>query len=330
LRAEIIPEIRGPIVMSEQPVVQALEPDTHATAQTVPKGIKVIYMNHDDESVLTPDTEPPTERDQTVDSIKTEGGDEPKAENGEDSKKREPGDDTIPSKPKKSRKLQGVGVKKPLYSRYETLFIIKAFKSISEIHPNLVLIDLFKIVALMFNEEAKRQGFKERTADQLYQKYKRIQHGLNHGELEFIQFFKRNKHNQKEWLPNFADVADDEILKYITFPKLQQSIDQVLGSSVSNLKPPLDEEEGSDDEYDEELLKLAGFKEEPMTLKQYKSLVKTLQTQIQSLGELIRCKDSEISGLHEGNLHRDNEISFLKSLLKEELSYIRHKLNEHK
>ncbi|KAH3681843.1 hypothetical protein WICPIJ_007148, partial [Wickerhamomyces pijperi] len=195
-------------------------------------------------------------------------------------------DDTRPTvaKPvKKSRKLQGAGVKKPLYTRYESIFIIKAFKTITNKIPNLVLIDLFKIIAILFNEEANRQGFKERTSDQLYQKYKRIQHGLNHGEVEFTDFFERNKYNPKEWIPSFGKVEKtDEILKYIKFQKLDEAVKEILGSSVANLKPPLPDpqplqqqegeeegEEGQDEEqegvYDSQTAqeKMREFTQEP-------------------------------------------------------------------
>lgn len=253
-------------------------------------------------------------------------------------------------KPKRSRKLQGAGVKKPLYSRYESLYIVKAFKSISDKHPNLVLIDLFKIVAILFNEEANRQGFKERTPDQLYQKYKRIQHGLNHGETEFVDFFKQNKYNPREWIPDFSNAQNDEILKYIKFPKLEDAFNEVLGSSVANLKPPLPDLYDDDDDDDknkinsttheiteegeeEELLKLAGFEDQgngtnPSSSSSSSSRSLILKEKIKSLEQTIALNEKELQMLKEGMSAKDQEIAFLKSMIKEDLSYIRHKLNE--
>lgn len=252
-------------------------------------------------------------------------------------------------KPKRSRKLQGAGVKKPLYSRYESLYIVKAFKTISDRQPNLVLIDLFKIVAILFNEEANRQGFKERTPDQLYQKYKRIQHGLNHGETEFLDFFKQNKHNKREWFPDFTSVENDQILKYIKFPKLDEAVKEVLGSSIANLKPPLpdlyDDEDDDDKksviapgsqvgdvveesgEAEEELLKLAGY-EAGNGSGSHSSMPKELKARIKTLEASIGVQQKEIDVLREGMVAKDQEIIFLKNMIKEDLSYIRHKLNE--
>ncbi|CCH47149.1 hypothetical protein BN7_6763 [Wickerhamomyces ciferrii] len=270
-------------------------------------------------------------------------------------------------KPKKSRKLQGAGVKKPLYSRYESLYIVKAYKTISDKHPNLVLIDLFKIVALLFNEEAQRQGFKERTPDQLYQKYKRIQHGLNHGETEFLEFFKKNTYNPREWIPDFKNSESDEILKYIKFPKLDESINEIVGSSIANLKPPLPDLY-DDDEFDEdtkpiidsnptggatgttehgdaedELLQLAGYDNENSNGNNNKSrtnsnsshgsnngIIKELKTKISSINQSNELLQNEIKSLKEHIISKDQEILFLKSMIKEDLSYIRHKLNEPK
>ncbi|KAH3672820.1 hypothetical protein WICMUC_004042 [Wickerhamomyces mucosus] len=254
------------------------------------------------------------------------------------------------SRRKRSRKLQGAGVKKPLYSRYESLYIIKAFKTISDKHSNLVLIDLFKIVAILFNEEAQRQGFKERTSDQLYQKYKRIQHGLNHGEVEFLDFFTRNKINQKEWIPDFSKVEkSDKILKYIKFPQLDEAINEVLGSTISNLKPPLpdlygDDDESHDDEYqnqsetedhhkdpDEELLKLAGYNHNSSSTSSSSSSsrdLELLKNQIIELKEQLSIQRDQIEILKNNEIFKDQEIKFLKNMIKEDLSYIRHKLNE--
>ncbi|CAM9023589.1 unnamed protein product [Wickerhamomyces anomalus] len=204
----------------------------------------------------------------------------------------------------------GAGVKKPLYSRYESLYIVKAFKTISDRHPNLVLIDLFKIVGILFNEEANRQGFKERTSDQLYQKYKRIQHGLNHGETEYLDFFKQNKYNPKEWVPDFTNAGNDEILKYIKFPTLDDAIKEGLGSTA-----------------EEELLKLAGYNDGGEN-GSGSSITKQLKEKIKTLETSISVQDKEIQLLKEGMHARDQEIAFLKNMIKEDLSYIRHKINE--
>lgn len=309
-------------------------------------------------------------------------------------------DDTSTSvKPvKKSRKLQGAGVKKPLYTRYESIFIIKSFKAITDKIPNLVLVDLFKIISLLFNEEAKRQGFKERTSDQLYQKYKRIQHGLNHGEVEFTDFFERNRYNPKEWMPNFAKVEKtDEILKYIKFNKLDESIKSVLGSSVANLKPPLPDPNDMEDSLvqeeaednvkvteserkekpdiqwpskeketqvkyerespvsppDDELLKLAGFdiESEPKVsaaaaaltsldpsnyMKRSTSIgphqsemsIQELKAKLHNAHQEIHRQKDMIRILEHNMILKNQECQFLKGMIKEDLSYIRLKLNE--
>lgn len=299
----------------------------------------------------SPDTIPTPEsstKDSQLDEERSMAPESPQKEDTEQSEsvtKRHssetPLDDSTP-KPKRSRKLQGVGVKKPLYSRYETLYIIKAYKTLSEKHPNLVLIDLFKIVSTMFNEEGRRQGFKDRTPDQLYQKYKRIQHGLSHGETEFAKYFRANKHNSKDWIPDFSQAEDDEVLAYIKFPKLEEAVSQVLGYTTTSLKPPLpdlyddeDEAETSHNEEadpEDELLKLAGYdgsaSAPPST--QRAVVVENLKRKIAILEERLESKDKEIARLEEGHGHKDTEIAFLKTMLKEDLSYLRHKLSEQK
>lgn len=251
----------------------------------------------------------------------------PAQENAVDSLKRTNDGTNTPAKAKKSRKLQGVGIKKPLYSKYETLFIIKAFKAISDLRPNLVLVDLFKVVAELYNKEAKKQGFKERTGDQLYQKYKRIQYGLNHdAELEFLGYFKRNKHCPKEWIPDFQGLSENDTLNYIMLDNVEETIERILGTGSSgDVKPqlqPIDDVEERNNDTNNSLVKV---KQEP---RSEDMLIHDLRAQIQMLEERLRSKDYEIYVLREGNVHRDNEISFLKTMLKEEISYIRHKLNE--
>lgn len=280
------------------------------------------------------------------------GNNDPNDTNGANTPISKRKDSEVPEdtpKPKRSRKLQGAGVKKPLYSRYESLYIVKAFKTISDRHPNLVLIDLFKIVGILFNEEANRQGFKERTSDQLYQKYKRIQHGLNHGETEYLDFFKQNKYNPKEWVPDFTNAGSDEILKYIKFPTLDDAIKEVLGSSIANLKPPLPDlyddedddnlsvshqtpvlninEESKGEAAEEELLKLAGYNDGGEN-GSGSSITKQLKEKIKTLETSISVQDKEIQLLKESMHARDQEIAFLKNMIKEDLSYIRHKINE--
>lgn len=265
------------------------------------KRLKLIYMNEDqaqEPPALAPVDGITTDQAPTTDVVKKENLH--KLEESET------------PKTKKSKKLQGVGIRKPLYSKYETLFIIKAFKAISARHPNLVLIDLFKIVSLLFNEMAKSQGFKDRTADQLYQKYKRIQYGLNHGEEEFKQYFAKSKHNAKEWCPDFNNAPDDEILEYISFPTLDSAMNQVLGPPAKNTETTVKEESAH----------VAGnsVSQDQLTVQ--------MRAQIQLLEEKLRSKEYELHVLREGNSHRDNEISFLKGMLKEELSFIRHRLSD--
>lgn len=168
---------------------------------------------------------------------------------------------------KKSRKYQGVGIKKPLYSKYESLFIIKAYQKILQKLPNLILIDIFRIISILFNKESTIKGFKKRTSDQLYQKYKRIQYGLNHGEagsdqLEFVKFFRRNEFNLKEWLPldfdspEFNNGVEDEdylILKSVTLDGLDDAIEEILSRNEEGVK--------FKEETDDELLELAGYKD---------------------------------------------------------------------
>ncbi|ONH67238.1 hypothetical protein BON22_3202 [Cyberlindnera fabianii] len=160
--------------------------------------------------------------------------------------------------------------------------------------------------------------------------------------VEFAKYFRANKHNSKDWIPDFSQAEDDEVLAYIKFPKLEEAVSQVLGYTTTSLKPPLpdlyddeDEAETSHNEEadpEDELLKLAGYdgsaSAPPST--QQAVVVENLKRKIAILEERLESKDKEIARLEEGHGHKDTEIAFLKTMLKEDLSYLRHKLSEQK